>query len=194
MQIPIVDGSLHYYADFLGYDESIEMLEQLKGSIPWQQNEIFLFGQYRKEPRLTSWHGDIGADYAYSGKQMTTLPWTPELLSLKNKVAALTQTEYNSVLLNYYRDGQDSMGYHQDNEKELGKNPTIASISLGTKRKFLLKHISNKSLERIEIPLSSGSLLVMGGTIQHHWKHAIPKSKKVKAERINLTFRNIIAL
>lgn len=193
MRIPIQDGRLDFYQDFISYDESISLLNELIDHTPWQQNDIFLFGKWHKEPRLSAWYADQGKSYIYSGIKNTAIAWTDTLLRLKGEIESISQSRFNSVLLNYYRDGDDGMGYHQDNEKELGQNPTIASLSLGATRTFQLKHTTQKSFPRRDIVLNSGSLLVMGGTLQHHWKHQIPKSKKIQSPRINLTFRNIIS-
>lgn len=193
MRIPIQDGQLDFYQDFISYDESISLLNELIDHTPWQQNDIFLFGKWHKEPRLSAWYADQGKYYTYSGIKNTAIAWTDTLLRLKGEIESIAQSRFNSVLLNYYRDGDDGMGYHQDNEKELGQNPTIASLSLGATRTFQLKHITQKAIPRRDIVLNSGSLLVMGGTLQHYWKHQIPKSKKIQSPRINLTFRNIIS-
>ncbi len=143
-------------------------------------------------PRLTAWYADRGLIYRYSGVTHKAIEWTETLAEIRRAVEAAAGTPFNSVLLNFYRNGQDSIGYHADDEPELGINPVIASISLGSVRQFVLKH--KKSGEKINYLLAHGSLLVMGGTCQHHWMHGLPKTKVEVAERMNLTFRNIIAV
>ncbi len=192
MHIPLQDAEIIYLHDFISHDESIHYLEILLDQIDWQQNQIKMFGKVYDEPRLTAWYGDQGLSYTYSGIQLEPKPWTGVLQRLKEKVSEVAKTQFNSALLNYYRDGQDSMGYHQDNEKELGINPTIASLTFGAERTFQLKHITDKSIKRKDIPLKSGSLLIMAGATQHHWKHQIPKTKKHVGPRLNITFRVIL--
>lgn len=192
MHIPLQDAEIIYLHDFISHDESIHYLEILLDQIDWQQNQIKMFGKVYDEPRLTAWYGDQGLSYTYSGIQLEPKPWTGVLQRLKEKVSEVAKTQFNSALLNYYRDGQDSMGYHQDNEKELGINPTIASLTFGAERTFQLKHITDKSIKRKDIPLKSGSLLIMAGATQHHWKHQIPKTKKHIGPRLNITFRVIL--
>lgn len=191
MDIPLPDADISYLHDFLPHDESIRYLETLLTEVAWQQNEIKMFGKVYNEPRLTAWYGDQGLTYKYSGIQLKSTPWSDHLDELKSKVNAAASTEFNSALLNYYRDGQDSMGYHQDNEPELGLNPVIASLTFGASRIFQLKHITDKSIKRKDIPLKSGSLLIMAGATQHHWKHQIPKTKIPIGPRLNITFRVI---
>ncbi len=191
MQIPLSDGELSYYQDFIPHDESIQYLQILLDDIKWQQNKIKMFGKVYDEPRLTAWYGDQGLSYKYSGIQLNPTPWIEMLEELKSKVSLLAKVQFNSALLNYYRGGNDSMGYHQDNEPELGVNPVIASLSFGAERTFQLKHIRDKSIKRKDIPLKSGSLLIMAGETQHHWKHQIPKTKKSIGPRLNITFRVI---
>ena len=191
MNIPIPDADISYFHDFIPYDKSIQYLETLLAEVAWQQNEIKLFGKVYNEPRLTAWYGDQGLSYKYSGIQLVLSPWTGLLKELKSKVSLVAKTDFNNALLNFYRDGQDSMGYHQDNEPELGKNPVIASLTLGAERTFQLKHITDKEIKRRDIPLKSGSLLIMAGSTQHHWKHQIPKTKKPIGPRLNITFRVI---
>lgn len=189
MDIPLPDADISYFHDFIPHDESIQYLETLLAEVAWQQNEIKMFGKVYNEPRLTAWYGDQGLTYKYSGIQLKPTPWTDHLDELKSKVNAAAYTEFNSALLNYYRDGQDSMGYHQDNEPELGLNPVIASLTFGASRIFQLKHITDKSIKRKDIPLKSGSLLIMAGATQHYWKHQIPKTKIPIGPRLNITFR-----
>ncbi|MFK7922493.1 MAG: alpha-ketoglutarate-dependent dioxygenase AlkB [Bacteroidia bacterium] len=189
--IPIEDGTLAYDPEFLGVKESRSLREHLIESVPWKQEPIKIFGKEIMQPRLTAWYGDPDTAYSYSGIVMEPLAWSKNLLELKNRIEDFAQSSFNSVLLNYYRDGQDSMGWHSDNEPELGQNPVIASLSLGGVRRFHLKHRQRKELETIRMDLLDGSLLIMGGTLQHHWLHQISKTKKAVAGRINLTFREV---
>lgn len=189
-EIEVADAELIMYDYFFNIKESKELFEALKNKIDWQQDEIKIFGKVHLLPRLTAWYGTKA--YAYSGIQMQPKEFTEELIIIKNRVEEATNLRFNSCLINYYRDGKDSMGWHQDDEKELGKNPAIASISFGQERPFQLKHIKNKALKKIDIPLTDGSLLIMKGTTQHFWQHKIPKTTKQIGERINLTFRKII--
>ena len=140
-------------------------------------------------PRLTAWYADAGLTYSYSGVTHRAAPWTPELLAVKERAEAAAGANWNSLLLNLYRDGQDSIGFHADDEPELGTNPVIGSISLGAERRFVLKHPA--SGEKVEFALPHGSLLVMGGASQHHWRHGLPKTSKQVGPRINLTFRRV---
>jgi alkylated DNA repair dioxygenase AlkB len=141
-------------------------------------------------PRLTAWYANPGLTYSYSGVTHQAVPWTPELLDVKRRAELAAGTTWNSLLLNFYRNGRDSIGFHADDEPELGTNPVIGSISLGAERRFVLKHPA--SGEKLELELPHGSLLVMGGTSQHHWRHGVPKTRKPVGPRINLTFRRIL--
>jgi alkylated DNA repair dioxygenase AlkB len=188
------DGSVVFFSDFFDTTHSDRLLDELTQTIYWQQTPIILFGKKIMQPRLTAWYGDENARYRYSGTTMTPLPWNQLLLDIKSAVEQKAGTTFNSVLLNLYRDHNDSMGYHRDNEKELGNNPVIASISLGATRTFHLKHVdypNTKTLKRT-LNLTHGSLLIMSGTTQHYWNHAIPKTKKTTLPRINLTFRTVL--
>ncbi len=168
----------------------MELYRQLSESISWEPQEIRLFGKMIPVPRLVAWYGDSSAIYSYSGITMEPLSWTDTLLEIKEEVEDFASAEFNSVLLNWYRNGNDSMGWHADDEKELGKNPTIASLSLGGTRPLHFKHRTAK-LPNVKLLLEGGSLLIMSGNTQEHWKHQIPKSKTFDAPRINLTFRKI---
>lgn len=170
---------------------STEELENaLWENIPWQRDKIKIFGKEHFTPRLTSWHGDNNALYSYSNTPLIPKPWTKELVELKNKIEQFTSNKFNSVLLNWYRNGEDHMGWHSDDEKELGENPVIASLNLGASRKFVLRRKANHQ-EKIEIVLNNGDLLIMSDETQHFWQHYVPKQKKVKTNRFNLTFREI---
>jgi alkylated DNA repair dioxygenase AlkB len=166
-------------------------LEILANSIQWRQDEIKMFGKKVLIPRLNAWYGEKDALYSYSGIQLMPNSWTPELLEIKEIVEAKTQTKFNGVLINLYRNGNDSMGWHSDDEKELGINPTIASVSLGASRTFRLRSKDDKK-KIIKLSLTHGSLLVMKGNTQHYWQHDIPKEKNIDKPRINLTFREIV--
>lgn len=191
-EIEIPDGKLFFYEDFFSLEESHLLKKSLIETIDWQQDEVTVYGKKHKIPRLSAWIGDEGKITSYSGLTLYPKPWTPELLKIKEKVELEIHTEFNSCLLNYYRDGKDGMGWHQDNEKELGINPIIASVTFGETRPFQLKHLSNKRLKTLNIPLTNGSLLIMSGETQHFWKHQIPKTTKFLGGRINLTFRKIL--
>jgi len=180
------DGQAILFQQFLSPGESRDIFDTLETSCPWRQQELTLFGRKVLTPRLSSWHGDV--PYTYSGLTMIPEPWPPELLVIKKRIEAFSDTEFNSVLLNLYRDGRDSMGWHSDDEPELGDNPAIASLSLGATRRFRLRHKGyRKKLVSVDLP--DTSLLVMSGPIQHHWQHAIPKTSRTVGARINLTFR-----
>lgn len=185
-----LDGELFYLPDFIEPSRALSLLETLDTRIGWQQEEIKLYGRAVKVPRLVCWYGDAGANYTYSGVLHEPRPWLPILLEIKQAVEQLSGHEFNSVLANLYRNENDSMGWHADKEKELGPDPFIASVSLGETRRFRLAH--KKSKHTLDIELQSGSLLLMGGSMQHHWRHSLPKCRRVKKKRINLTYRKII--
>jgi alkylated DNA repair dioxygenase AlkB len=184
------DGTVLFYPDFFSSQESKQFFETLEKTIYWQQEQIKYFGKLVDCPRLSAWYADTGKYYVYSGILNKPLPWTKELLMIKSRVEELSQTNFNSVLLNLYRNGKDSMGFHQDDEKELGQNPTIASVSFGGTRNFRLKHLNKADLS-YTIPLTNGSALIMKDETQHFWAHGISKTSKDVAPRINLTFRQI---
>lgn len=188
--VPIVDGELRYWPHALSADEARDFFAALIGSIGWVQEQIVIFGEPKRVPRLVAWHGDPGTGYTYSGTLHEPQPWTPELGSIRRRIESLCGRSFNSVLLNRYRDGRDGMGWHADDEPELGRNPAIASVSLGATRRFRLRHRRN-ACEPIVLPLTTGSLLLMAGPLQHHWVHAVPKTAIPVGERINLTFRHL---
>lgn len=187
----VPDASITYYPNFFNKEKANALFTALQKEIPWQQDFIRVFGKTHPQPRLTALFGNEGKSYSYSNISMQPHCWSSLLLTIKEKVEETTNTVFSTVLLNYYRNGKDSNGWHADNEKELGTNPIIASISLGAERIFQLKHhtIAN---QKINITLENGSLLLMQGTTQHFWKHQIPKTTKPIGPRINLTFRIII--
>jgi alkylated DNA repair dioxygenase AlkB len=194
-QVPIVldlaDAEISYFPFFFEKKEADYYFMELKNKIPWQQDDIKVFGKVYPQPRLTALFGNQGKPYSYSNINMQPHPWSPLLNSIKLQVENISKTTFTTVLLNYYRDGKDSNGWHADNEKELGNNPVIASVSFGAERNFQLKHNSNKQLKK-SIMLEHGSVLLMKGETQHYWKHQIPKTAKPTAERINLTFRVLL--
>ena len=184
------DADIEYYPNFFDITRADDFFELLKNEIPWQQDNITVFGKTHPQPRLTSLFGNEGKEYKYSNIVMKPNPWNPVLLLLKNEIEAVCNESFSTVLLNLYRDGKDSNGWHADNEKELGTNPVIASVSFGTERSFHLQHNSLKE-QKLKINLEHGSLLIMKGSTQHFWKHQIPKTAKPIGSRINLTFRII---
>ena len=186
----IPDSEIEYYPNFFESSRANELFEKLKNEIPWQQDHIKVFGKIHPQPRLTSLFGNEGKPYSYSNIVMQPDPWNPLLMSIKNEIEVICNENFTTVLLNYYRDGRDSNGWHADNEKELGQNPVIASISFGTERYFHLQHNTIKE-QKLKINLEHGSLLIMKGATQHFWKHQIPKTAKEIGPRINLTFRII---
>ena len=165
-----------------------EVLERLISETAWRSETVTVFGKRHLQPRLTAWHGD--RPYTYSGLTLDPLPWTPLLLEIKAAVEDASGTLFNSVLLNYYRHGQDSMGMHSDDEPELGPAPVIASVSFGEPRPFILRHKVLRDTHKLA--LASGSLLVMRGPTQQYWQHGINKSARAMGPRVNLTFRNIL--
>jgi alkylated DNA repair dioxygenase AlkB len=181
--------ALEYHPCFLAPDEADDCLARLWRELAWSQQDIVLFGKPRRQPRLTAWYGDPEASYRYSGLSLTPLPWHPLLRSLADRIGERTAARYNAVLANAYRDGRDSMGWHRDDEVELGPNPVIASLSLGQERRFLLREAGQRSHG---LDLAHGSLLVMKGDCQRRYQHALPKSRSEMGLRINLTFRLIL--
>jgi alkylated DNA repair dioxygenase AlkB len=189
--IPISDAEIYYLPTLdLGRSPN-EILHHLIANTPWRQDHIIVWNKRYAQPRLVAWYGDPGSAYTYSGITLTPLPWTDLLLDIKRQVEKVSATTFNSVLLNYYRDHRDSMGFHSDDEPELGKNPVIASLSLGEERTFILKHRTNNLAKAFRLRLSSGSLLLMKGATQQNYKHGIPKEPHPRGPRVNLTFRRI---
>lgn len=184
------NGTLYLVKAFYPGVEADQLFQVLMKNLNWQQEQIFIYGRWLKVPRLMCWYGDEGADYQYSGVKHSPLPWTDSLLLIKQKIESAYQCSFNTVMANLYRDGSDSMGCHADDEKELGTNPFIASLSLGEQRLLRFRHTKSKQV--VDVLLSHGDLLLMADEIQHHWKHELPKTKKIKTERINLTFRTIV--
>lgn len=181
------DGSAVYRPRFLDPETSDEHLTGLLDEVPWEARSIVLFGRRVPQPRLACWYGD--ESYSYSGITLEPRPFSPRLSALRLLVEEATHHSFNSVLMNLYRDGNDSMGWHADDEPELGSEPVIASLSLGCIRKFRFRHRETK--ETIDVELEPGSLVIMSGLSQACWVHDVPKSKRVTAPRINLTFRRV---
>lgn len=188
IDLDLPDSDIYYLPSFFSKKEADHYFNQLLNTIKWQQDYIRVFGKIYKQPRLTSLYANNQESYSYSNITMTPNRFTSELLKIKSKVETVCDKSFTSCLLNLYRDGQDSNGWHADNEKELGINPVIASVSFGAERIFKLKHRTNKDLKK-DLILQHGSLLVMQGETQHNWLHQIPKTKKKIGKRINLTYR-----
>lgn len=186
--IPIEDGELAMLPHMPLPAASDVVLKQLIDETPWRADTIVVYGKRYLQPRLSAWYGE--AAYTYSGLTLDPLPMTPLLARLRSDVEHWTGHRYNSVLLNYYRDGADSMGMHADDEPELGPAPAIASLSLGATRTFILRHKASK--RTVKIDLNDGSLLLMAGSLQKHWLHGINKTAKPLGPRLNLTFRYVI--
>lgn len=184
-------GETVLYAEFFSKGPADQYQEQLQNTLEWKHEPIRMFGKMVMQPRLTALYADENRPYGYSGITMIPNSWTPELKEMKDRLQEFTGVQFTHVLCNYYRDGQDSMGWHRDNEAVLGKNPSIASVTFGVTRIFQIRHYETKA-HKIDIPLSHGSLLLMSGESQHHWEHQIPKTKKVLGSRINLTFRKLL--
>lgn len=189
-KIKIKDGELYYDRFFFSNIEANKYFNLLKKEIQWRQDNIKIFGKIYPQPRLTALYANNNKSYSYSNIKMQPITFTPTLFDIKSKIEKRLNSQFTSCLLNLYRNGLDSNGWHADNEKELGLNPVIASLSLGAERVFHMKHRNDKK-EKLKINLTNGSLLVMRGKTQHHWLHQIPKTRKKVEERINLTFRII---
>lgn len=188
--LPLKDSEITYFPAFLDAHEANEYFKKLKTTVSWQQDDIKVYGKTYPQPRLTALYGNNGKPYSYSNIIMQPQVFSEELLAIKQKIEEITQIKFTSCLLNLYRDGKDSNGWHADDEKELGINPAIASLSLGQERFFHFRHKKDKNIKH-KILLNHGSLLLMQGETQHCWQHQIPKTSKVTGERINLTFRII---
>ena len=186
-----IDGELFLFNSIVAEEDCRRYMSALQQQIEWKQEGMRMFGKYVDFPRLTAWYADEGKYYSYSGLVNKPLPWLPCLMELKAIAERLSDHSFNSVLLNYYRTGNDSMGWHSDDEPELGMLPIIASLNFGAVRKIQFRHKSNTDV-KVEVILPSGSLLLMKGSIQRHWQHQVPKQKKIHEPRINLTFRQIL--
>jgi alkylated DNA repair dioxygenase AlkB len=192
-RIPMPDADVLLLRRLALAESDLQVLRRLVVEVPWRAEKIVIWGRKLPQPRLTAWYGDPGRSYAYSGIELRPLPWTPLLRDIKTRVEAATESAFNSVLLNYYRDERDSIGFHSDDEPELGRCPVIASLSLGGERTFILKHKRLRQAEPVRLRLPSGSLLLMRGETQHCWRHGIAKENRPCGPRVNLTFRTIIA-
>ncbi len=184
------DADVIYYPDFFDKETADHYFNAILKKTSWRQDNVKIFGKTFAQPRLTSFIGDDGKKLSYSGISMDAQVWTDDLLKIRKEINHVVDAEFNSVLLNLYRTGLDSNGWHADNEKYLGRNPVIASVSFGAERSFHLKH-NSLDIPTTKILLRHGSLLIMSGTTQHFWKHQIPKSKNIDSARINLTYRFI---
>jgi len=169
----------------------LELLDEFLEATPWQTGDVVLFGKRHRQPRLFAWYGDPGSRYRYSGTTLEPRPFTDRLADLRRRMEALAGAAFNSVLLNCYRDHRDAMGLHADDERELGAQPVIASLSLGEPRPFRLRHRHDRAVAPLKLPLPSGSVLVMAGDTQMNWKHELPRQARPCGPRVNLTFRFI---
>lgn len=185
------DAEVLLFPHMFKHDEAEHLFATLREETEWKQEKITICGKTMNIPRLTAWYGEPNKTYTYSGIRVESSLWTPTLRKIKSRIEEESDTIFNSVLLNLYCHGSDSVAWHADDERELGKNPAIGSVSLGATRKFQMKHKTDQT-QRRDIMLENGSYLLMAGATQHHWLHQIPKTKKPVGERINLTFRNII--
>lgn len=189
-KLDMIDAEVYFYRDFFSKKEADNYFRILKNEIKWQQDFIKFYGKEMLIPRLTAWYGETDKPYTYSGIPMKPHPWSKELMEIKERIEKEAKVTFTSVLLNQYRTGKDSVSWHSDDEKELGRNPVIGSVSFGEERPFHFKHKEDKNLKE-KILLTHGSFLLMGGETQHHWKHQIPKTSREILPRINLTFRVI---
>ena len=185
------DAWIREYPHGFGQAQSDALLQRLLQEIPWRQDSLWIAGKEIPVPRLQCWMGDRGSDYGYSGMRLEPIAWSESVLTIRRRVQALTGHEFNSVLLNYYRNGQDSVAWHADDEPELGPLPLIASVSLGTTRAFQLRHKYDKSSARRVFDLQHGSVLLLDGRPQRSWQHQVPKQPGIQQPRVNLTFRSI---
>ena len=183
------DGIALYYEKIVNDDEVKQLYESLLNNIHWENERVIMFGKEIITKRKVAFFSDPSISYRYASKTKIGLPWTSTLITIKNRIESITKESYNACLLNLYHNGEESMGWHSDNEKEIITNSSIASLSLGANRKFSFKHKLSK--ETVSIELEDGSLLEMKGSVQAHWWHALLKSKKVTDARINLTFRQM---
>ena len=183
---------INVFEGFFDENESANYLQNITSFANWRKETVTVWGKKQEMKRMIAWYGDEGKNYSYSGITVYPDKWFEELIDIKNKILNVCTTKFNSVLLNDYKDGSIGMGWHSDDEKELGRNPVIASVSFGAERDFFLKRKNDDGLENVNIKLTNGSLLIMMGDTQHYWNHSIPIRKKIKERRINLTFRKIL--
>lgn len=184
-------GEVFLYPGFFSPGESNKLYKELMETVPWKQEPIKIFGKEIMQPRLTAWYANPGIFYSYSGITMQGFDWNKPLLLIKERIEDFFRLSCNSALLNLYRDGNDSMGWHRDNEKELGRHPLIVSVSFGASRKFQLREYKTKE-NLISLDLEHGSVLIMKGESQPHWEHRVPKQPKLQEPRINITFRVVL--
>lgn len=189
-KLSMPDAEVTFYRKFFTQKESDDLFNTLFNEIKWRQDKMKVYGKEVDLPRKTAWYGEPDKSYTFSGISLDPEPWTSTLLLIKNRIEEVAKVNFNSVLLNLYRDGNDGISWHTDAEKELGKNPIIGSVSFGGTRRFMFRHKNNKDL-KAEVELTHGSFLLMRGTTQHFWQHQIPKTSKKVNPRINLTFRVI---
>jgi alkylated DNA repair dioxygenase AlkB len=189
--IKIVAGECHLIQEFVTPSSGYRLFELLMNRVSWEQEVIRMFDKTHNSPRLSAWFGETGTVYKYSGVTRVAREWPAYFDDIRRKIKEFTEQEFNSVLLNYYRSGNDGMGKHSDDEKELGRKPVIASLSLGATRRFILHPKSATPQKSIAVNLPHGSLMVMSGNCQKNWKHSVPKTKTPVGPRINLTFRKI---
>jgi len=189
--LPLAGADLAFDPHWLDADAAEMLFSELQARIPWEVHRIRLFGREVDSPRLSCWIGDPDAAYTYSGTRFVPLPWPGALLPIRERLSRELGTGFNSVLANLYRNGSDSMGWHSDSEAELGPQPAIASLSLGATRRFVLKQRHDPAV-KLALDLASGSLLLMRGDTQRHYRHALPRTAKPVGARINLTFREIL--
>jgi len=190
--IPIPDAEVYHLRRLRLAEPADAVMRYFIDEIPWRAEKTTVWGRTFTQPRLVAWYGDAAKTYTYSGICLNPLPWTTALLDIKGRVEAAAGVDFNSVLLNYYRDQRDSIGFHSDDEHELGERPIIASLSLGEERTFIMKHKTKKHLKTVRLRLASGSLLLMKGETQRYWKHGINKQGRPCGPRVNLTFRRIL--
>lgn len=183
------DGEVFYLPEVFDHSSSAQFLSVLLNEIHWQNDEVKVFGKTYITSRKTAWYADGNLSYTYSGIKRTPHLWSPALLKIRDKIEQIAGIRFNACLLNLYHNGEEGMGWHSDDEQELGPKPEIVSVSFGAARRFDFKH--KITAEKISVVLKNGSVLWMRGTCQANWKHALPKTKKVKDIRVNLTFRNI---
>lgn len=188
------DGEVNYFGPIMSHSKSVHYFQQLLNTIQWKNDEVIIYGKHIITKRKAAWYGNKNYAYTYSNTTKHALPWSTELIELKELVEQTTGANFNSCLLNLYHDGSEGMAWHSDDEKSLGTNTTIASLSFGAERKFLFKHknVLKDCKHTVSLNLEAGSLLMMKGATQTHWLHSLPKTTKVDTPRINLTFRTIV--
>lgn len=196
--IQLAGGELIYARDFLTPDAADDLMKNLISQLEWAQRPVKVFNKTHLTPRLVAWCGDDGVTYTYSGDTSPPQLWPEAIHPIKQQIEQSFKTEFNGALFNYYRDGQDNMGWHSDDEKSLGEQPVIASLSLGTERDFKFRPKPNTALpndgnvtEAFDLTLHHGSVLIMRGDTQRHWQHALPKRMRINEPRLNITFRRV---